>query len=180
MVIIFYPVFKSVKELFKFQLHISKTMNTKLKITFKEWAFITFAWILIMYFYNVITLWAYRHLMKENVITEYFDSGLIHYELWIQGILFGTLFLLIDKITDNRRIKRRSLGSLILIKSGLYILSFAIAAVATYIFYMSFDILSKKEWEESLTQLTIAGAFWLFMYFLAAIIFMNFLIQVNK
>jgi adenylate cyclase len=155
-------------------------MRISTKIFIKEWAQITLGWILIMYFYNLITIWGFRHLMKENAITEYFDSGNIHIELWIQGILFGSLFTLIDKITDKRKIRRRSLGSLILIKSGLYILSFAIAGLVTYLVFQMFDLLTQKQWEESLTYLNTSYAVSIASYFLGSIILMNFLIQVSK
>lgn len=155
-------------------------MNRKSKILIKEWGIITLGWILIMYFYNLITVWGLKHLMKENAITEYFDSGYIHYELWIQGILFGSLFMLIDKITDRRKIRRRSLGSLILIKSGLYILSFAVAGAVTYAVYQIFGLLTQKQWEETVSYLTASYSISIAIFFIVAIIFMNFLIQVNR
>jgi len=133
-----------------------------------------------MYFYNLITIWGFRHLMKENAITEYFDSGYIHYELWIQGILFGSLFTLIDKITDKQKIRRRSLGSLILIKSGLYLLSFAIAGLVTYAVYQIFGLLTQKQWEESVSYINTAYSISMLVYFTVMIVFMNFLIQVSR
>lgn len=155
-------------------------MKLTTKIFIKRWGLITLGWILIMYFYNMITVWGYRHMMEDNVITEYVDSGNIHFELLIQGILFGSLFALIDKITDQRKIRRRSLGSLILIKSGLYFLSFVIAGIATYGFFQAFDLFSKKQWEESILYLNTAFSISIIIYFLAAILFMNFLIQVSR
>jgi adenylate cyclase len=155
-------------------------MNRTSKIVFKEWAFITLGWILILYFYILIIVWGYRHIMEDNVITEYFDSGLIHFELLIQGILIGSLFALIDKITDKRQFRRRSLGSLIIFKSSLYLLSFAIAGIATYAVYQIFGLLTQKQWQESLSYLTTSYSISIAVYFLVAIIFMNFLIQVSK
>ncbi len=155
-------------------------MNTRTKIQFKEWMFIILAWIAIMYFYNIITIWGYRNFLKESYLTEYYDSGLVHFELIMQGIIFGVLFALINSVTDKTEIRKRSFGAVILIKSVFYILSFAIAGILTYIVYELFDLLSEKQWEESLNLITPMNLVSMVIYFFAAILFMNFILQVNK
>lgn len=155
-------------------------MNGKLKIQLTEWFLIILGWILIMYFYNLISVWAYRHLMTDNFLTQYIDSGLIHIELLLQGIVFGSLFALINILTDKTRIRRHSFGHVIIIKSIFYLLSFAIAGILTYAVFQVFDLLSQKQWEESIKFITPMSVISLALYFFLAILFMNFILQLNK
>jgi len=155
-------------------------MNTQTKIQFKEWMLIILAWIGIMYFYNIITIWGYRSFLKDNVITEYYDSGLVHFELILQGIVFGVLFALINSATDRSEIRKKSFGAVILIKSLLYLLSFAIAGAITYLVYEVFDLMTEKMWQETLSLITPMNILSMGIYFLTAILFMNFILQINK
>ena len=155
-------------------------MNTRARIQFKEWIFIILAWIAILYFYNLITIWGYRSFMKENVITEYYDSGLVHIELIMQGIIFGVLFALINTITDKTEIRKRSFGAVILIKSFFYLLSFGIAGLLTYIVYDTFGLMTEEMWLESLNLISPMNLLSMIIFFFAAILFMNFILQVNK
>ena len=155
-------------------------MTGKLKIQISEWLFITLGWILIMYFYNLLSVWAYRHLMTDNFLTQYIDSGLIHIELLLQGVVFGSLFALINTLTDKTRIRRYSFGHVIVIKSGFYLISFAIAGILTYAVFRVFGLLSQKQWEESVKFITPMSVFSLALYFFLAILFMNFMLQLSK
>ena len=155
-------------------------MNTQTKIQFKEWMLIILAWIGIMYFYNIVTIWGYRSFLKDNVITEYYDSGLVHFELILQGIVFGVLFALINTATDKSEIRKKSFGAVILIKSLLYLLSFAIAGVITYLVYEAFGLMTEKMWQETLSLITPMNVLSMGIYFLAAILLMNFILQINK
>ena len=86
-------------------------MKRKSKIVFKEWIFIIIGWILLMYLYNFITIWGMRHMLQENALTDYYDSGWAHLELLIQGIVFGLLFGCINTLTDRTRLRRKSFGA---------------------------------------------------------------------
>ena len=155
-------------------------MNDKIRIQIKEWIFIILSWIGILYFYNIITIWGYRNFLKENVITEYYDSGLVHVELILQGIVFGVLFALINSITDKTEIRKKSFGAVILIKSSFYLLSFAIAGLLTYIVYEAFGLMTEKMWQESLNLITPMNVFSMVIFFFASILFMNFILQINR
>ena len=155
-------------------------VNRKSKIIFKEWTFIVIGWILIMYFYSFLTIWGMRHMMTVNAITEYYDTGYAHLEIFLQGIVFGILFGFINTITDRTKIRRKSFGAVILIKSGLYLLAFLIAGLITYIVYFSFDIITHKQWHDTLQYFTPIYTASLTLYFILAIIFMNFILQVSR
>ncbi|NNG26769.1 MAG: adenylate/guanylate cyclase domain-containing protein [Ignavibacteriaceae bacterium] len=155
-------------------------MNRKSKIIFKEWGFIVLGWILLMYLYSLITIWGMRHMLEDNALTEYYDSGYPHLELFLQGIVFGILFGLITTLTDRTEIRKKSFGTVILIRSGLYILSFLIVGAVTYAVFIGLGLITIKQWEEALTFLTPLYAASQIVFFTLSIIFMNFILLVSR
>ncbi len=155
-------------------------MNRKSKIIFKEWFSIVIGWILLMYLYNFITIWGMRHMMKGNVITEYYDSGYVHLELFLQGIVFGVLFAIINTLTDRTEIRKKSFGAVILIRSGLYVLSFLIVGVITIAVYLIFGILTAKQLFDTLNYMTPIYLTSIVLYIILVVIFLNFILQVSR
>ena len=155
-------------------------MNSKLKIQLTEWIFIIVGWILMLYLYNFMSIWAYRHIMKDNIITEYFDSGLIHVELILGGVVFGILFILINTFTDKTAIRKKSFGSVIFIKSSLYFLSFVFASLLVYAVYQIFGLFTSEQWDEFLIYLTPSNVISLVTFLILSILLMNFFLEINR
>ena len=155
-------------------------MNSKLKIQLTEWILIIVGWILMLYLYNFMSVWAYRHIMTDNVITEYFDSGLIHVELILGGVVFGVLFILINTLTNKTAIRKRSFGSVIFIRSSLYFLSFVFATLLVYAVYQIFGLFTSKQWDEFLIYLTPSSVISLVIFLILSILLMNFFLEINK
>ena len=124
-------------------------MNRKTKIIFKEWIFIIAAWIGILYFFIFISYWGLRHLLKENDLTEYLDSGYIHLEIFMTAIIFGAMFAIINTLTDTTRMRKMSFGAIIAIRSALYLISFLFAGFLIYLVFDSFNIISDTQWAET-------------------------------
>jgi len=133
-----------------------------------------------LYFYNFMSIWAYRHIMTDNVITDYFDSGLIHVELILGGIVFGVLFILINTLTDKTAIRKKSFGSVIFIKSSLYFLSFVFASLLVYAVYQIFGLFTPKQWDEFLAYIAPTSIISLVLFLIVSILLMNFFLQINK
>jgi adenylate cyclase len=155
-------------------------MNRKSKIIFKEWLFIIAAWIGILYFFIFISYWGLRHLLKENELTEYLDSGYIHLEIFMTAIIFGALFAIINTLTDTTRMRKRSLGAIIAIRSALYLLSFLFAGFLIYLVFDSFNIITESQWTETFNLFTSVYLLSIITYFVVAILFINFILQVNR
>jgi len=155
-------------------------MNRKSKIIFKEWLFIITAWIGILYLLVFISYWGVRHLLKENAITEYLDSGYIHLEILMTAIIFGALFAIINSLTDTTRMRRRSFGAIIFIRSALYLIAFLIAAIIIYLVFNFFDILTEGQWIEASKLFAPVYILSFITYFITAILFINFILQVNR
>ena len=155
-------------------------MDKKSKIIFKEWAFIILAWIGSLYFLVFISYWGIRHLLKENAITEYVDSAYIHLEILMTAIIFGTLFAVINTITDTTQMRKRSFGAIILLRSALYFISFLFVVFIIYFVFDYFGIFTQKEWVETSSLFTPIYVISFISYFVAMIFFLNFIVQVNR
>ncbi|RKY90984.1 MAG: hypothetical protein DRQ13_11960 [Ignavibacteriae bacterium] len=155
-------------------------MNRKSKIIFKEWLFIITAWIGILYLLVFISYWGIRHLLKENAITEYLDSGYIYLAILMTAIIFGVIFAIINTLTDTTRMRRRSFGAIIFIRSALYLIAFLIAAIIIYMVFGFFDILTERQWAEASKLFTPVYILSFITYFVTAILFINFILQVNR
>jgi adenylate cyclase len=155
-------------------------MNRKSKIIFKEWIFIVTGWIFIMYLYNLVTIWGMRHMLHDNALTVYFDSGYPHLEIFLQGTVFGTLFAFINTLTDRTEIRKKSFGAVILIRSGLYLLAWCVVGAVTYAVFFGFGLVTTELVEESLSFLTPIYVISWILVFVLSIIFMNFVQQVSR
>jgi len=155
-------------------------MHRKSKIIFKEWLFVIAAWIGILYLFIFISYWGLRHLLKESALTEYLDSGYIHLEILMTAIIFGALFAIINTLTDTSRMRRRSFGAIILIRSALYLAAFLFAGYAIYLVFDSFKIITEKQWQETFNYFTPIYLLSIVAYFVIAILFINFILQVNR
>ena len=155
-------------------------MNRKSKIIFKEWIFIIAAWIGILYLFIFITYWGLRHLLRENELTKYLDSGYIHLEIFMTAIIFGALFAIINTLTDTTRMRKRSFGGIIAIRSALYLAAFLFAGFIIYLVFDFFNIITEKQWVESFNYFTPVYLLSIITYFIAAILFINFILQVNR
>ncbi|MHA1989214.1 MAG: adenylate/guanylate cyclase domain-containing protein, partial [Promethearchaeota archaeon] len=142
--------------------------------------FIIFAWIGILYLFIFISYWGLRHLLKESALTEYLDSGYVHLEILMTAIIFGALFAIINTLTDTSRMSKKSFGAIIAIRSALYLLAFLFAGFLIYFIYDFFNIITEKQWKETLNYFTPVYTLSILTYFVVAILFINFILQVNR
>ncbi len=96
------------------------------------------------------------------------------------AIIFGTLFAIINTLTDTARMRKRSFGAIIAIRSALYIAAFLFAGFIIYLVYDVFNILSEKQWQETFNYFTPVYLLSIITYFVVAILFINFILQVNR
>lgn len=154
-------------------------MYRKNRILYSEWIFVIFYWLMAFYLYYISIFWGYRPFFKDNVLTKYVDSGYPHYEILIQATLFGLAFNLINTITDRTHIRRKPLWQIILIKSILYLASVSITEMIV-IGVFSLLGFSEKNYFQFLEIATPGLFISFFLYFLVAIIFINFFLQMNR
>jgi len=155
-------------------------MNRKSRIILKEWLFTIIGWIVLLYFFIFISYWGLRHLLKENALTEYIDSGYIHLEIFLTAIVFGTLFAVINSLTDSSKMRKKSFGVIIAVRSFLYLLAFIVAGIIIYLIYNMFDLFTEKQWVKTASYFTPLYIISIIAYVSFAILFMNFIQQVSR
>jgi adenylate cyclase len=155
-------------------------MNRKRKIEVKEWIFIILAWIVLFYFYFIISFWGLYDFLSENIIKEYIGSWYIHLEIISGTILFGIFFLMIDHFTDQTSIRRKSFGQIILIKSLLYIFMVTVVFTAVYGLFYFLRIGPFEHPENLIKIINIRMIITWIIFFIFSILFLTFIIQINK
>jgi len=96
------------------------------------------------------------------------------------AIIFGTLFTVINTLTDSSRMRKKSFGAIIAIRSLLYLLAFSCAAFIIYLVYSSFNLFTAEQWHDTITYFTPLYSISIISYLVFAIIFMNFIQQVSR
>ena len=116
-------------------------LKPKTRATLLELLFITVSINILLYAYYFSTWWALGPYLRPGLFNNYLESGYIHLEIIVQGTLFGLLFGLINYISDNTKIRRKSFGAIILIKSLFYLFALILSAGIVLVMYIVFKIM---------------------------------------
>lgn len=154
-------------------------LKRKSKLVIREVIFIIVSFTLLMYFYYFITWWGLKPYLKPNLFGGYLDSGYAFLEIGIQGIVFGLLFALINIMLDRTRLRRKSFGTIILIKSILYFIAVTVSQLAVFIVYHVFSIFP-VDVNEVQSDLYPSATISMLVYFTFVILLISFLQQINK
>jgi len=154
-------------------------MDYTRKIFSRERPYVVLAWVLLMYLYFFLTFWSLRDFLAEGVIAGYSQSWAAHLEIILASVLFGVLFCFVDGITDTYSLRRRSFGFIIIIKSALYLVSWAVTMLCVYGVYVAFEVIPKSTLDQMfvLPPLYVAS---FFTYLALVIILLNFILQVSR
>jgi len=157
----------------------AKSMKIISKKVLNHWAMIILAWIIMFYIYFAV-VWGINDFLSEGVMKNYINSWYIHFELLFGGVLFGFFFNLIDVITDYTIIRRKSFGYIIFIKTFLYL--FMVILVFSIVFgtFVVLEIGPLKNPQNLNIMLTKQFIFSYMAYFLFIVLFLNFIVQINR
>lgn len=137
-------------------------------------------WVGLLYFYYFLSWWSISDFVDNSVLKLFRSTPYIHFEVLIEGIVFGLLFGIVNTLTDRAGFHRKSFGHIILLKSLAYLGALSItAAVSLTLFH--YNLIMPFEEETNLKayfsyRLLIASL----SYILIAIIGINFILQVNR
>jgi len=122
--------------------------------------------------------------MKPYIIPEVFDgyvhSGYALLEIGIQAVIFGFFFGLINFLVDSSRLRKRSFGFLILVKSILYFIAVSLSQFVVFLVYHIFNIFPKEYMMEMTMTITPTLIISMGLYFILVILLINFVLQVNR
>lgn len=155
-------------------------MKPKTKIAITECLIITLSWIGIYYFYYVIAFWGTSFFFVDGGIKSYLNEWYVHVEMIAGSILFGLMFCFIDFTTDRTSIRRKSFGSIIVIKSCLYLIMVLFVFGIIYGLFYLFKVGPFETPEVLLEIINLKFIISWFLYFIFSILLVTFVIQVNR
>ncbi len=156
-------------------------MRNLKKALVTDWLQSLIVWILIVYFYCLLTVFGFKAYFEENPITEYIYSQYFHFEILMTGVILGSLFMVISRVTDVPALRRRSFGFIILLKSALYIISLLFCTVLIYFVFRWLSIVTPEQfiyYQQYLFDIRYMSS--ILAYFFLTILLTNFVIQINK
>ncbi|NND08684.1 MAG: adenylate/guanylate cyclase domain-containing protein [Saprospiraceae bacterium] len=146
-----------------------------------EWLLSVMAWIAIVYFYALLTVFGFKGYFEQNPITEYMYSGFFHLEVVLTGVILGTLFTAVNRVTDFSVIRTKPFGLIIFIKSILYILSLVLCTIIIYQIFYRLHIVTQEDFQffqDYLFNIRYMAS--ILSYFFFFIFLINFISQINR
>ena len=153
-------------------------VNMRFKLT--EWFLIVSTFILFFYLYSLYSYIGIQDFVKDGVLKAYFETNAWHLEIILTGILFGSLFILINRLTENRFIRKRSFGFNILLRSILYIVALSLIGLALYKLFSLWGLIDSEMQEnlKSFLSLRLIASF--LSYWLMFVLLTNFIISISN
>ena len=133
-----------------------------------------------LYAYSLFSYFGVASVINAGVIQEYFDSNVWHVEVILGGILFGTLFILIHRLTERPVFRKRSFGFNILLKSVLYLVMISGVSLVMFPLFVYLDLITKAQLKEFVDLVTFPFVLSFGLYCCFFIVLMNFLFYINK
>jgi adenylate cyclase len=151
-----------------------------MRVKLKEWIFTTFAFIFFFYLYAIFSYFGIEDFIQDGVLKDYFNTNVWHLEILISGILLGTLFILINRLTEKQIFRRKSFGFNILFKSTLYLIALFIVFVLLYNSFLFFGLITDEILEDFVSFLSVKFLLSFLIYCSLFILLMNFMLYINK
>lgn len=152
-----------------------------MRIKWREWLFTIFAFIFFFYLYSLFSYLGLQDFIEDGVLKEYFNSNAWHLEIIITSILFGTLFILINKWTEKKIFRKRSFGYNIILRTALYIIALIIVGVIIFNSFLYFGLLDNellKNIKNNFLSIELISSF--VIYWILIVILINFLISISQ
>ena len=133
-----------------------------------------------MYLYYFVSWWALKPYLKPHVFDEYFDSGFAMLEILIQGIFFGIMFGMINLLADGTALRKRSFGTIVLIKTILFFIAATLSQLIVYGIYHVFNLVPKELLYNMQKEISMPFMISMGVYFALVILLITFMLQINR
>ena len=145
-----------------------------MKTALKKWLLTVFAFMIFFYLYSLFSYFGIEHFIQNDLIRDYFDSSAWHIEILMGAVLFGSLFIAINKLTETKFFRKRSFGFNILLKTTLYILALGLVFIIIYYSFSVFGFISPELSNNITDFFSTKLIFSFFIYCLLFVLFINF------
>ena len=154
-------------------------MKALRRIVFEEAAiaaaFLTALW----YAYYLTAVWGLQDHFQEGPLKSYMTGPGIHLEMILSGLGFGIAVAVVSHLSDVPRIRERSLGQIILLKTAFYLVATVVVAGVINALFLTF-LFSPGEWAELFADLWPRLGLSLWLWFILSILAANFLLEVRR
>ena len=145
-----------------------------------EWVVTVLLFIVVLYLYTIYSFFGIKDFVQDGVLKEYFDTSIWHIEVIASGTLFGTLFILINHLTEKRIFRRRSFGFNILLKSLLYIVALGVVSSIVFISFLQVGFITRELLKEFFSYLSPMFFVSVILYYSSAVLLINFVLYINR
>lgn len=157
-------------------------INLRTKYIVGEVLGFTALWILITLIYFQIAILGFQTALSDSELWKVLSPIYGLDDLLLSGFIFGLIFSVINILFDRTRLRRLSLGSIIVIKSLMYILANSISDGVVLFLNLGFNpdlfsILTKNPARDSIPLSFILATASYYVFF---IVLLNFLYQLSK
>lgn len=142
--------------------------------------FYALTWMLIFYLYYFFSFFGLTDWVNDEFIYDYLTSWKPHLELFLTGTIFGCLFALTNSITENTKLRRRSLGQIIVIKSIFYLMALVIISLVIYIVFFGFGLMRIEDLDNLLQLYSFKYTISLALFLIISTILVNIAAQVRE
>lgn len=137
--------------------------------------FLVFTW----YVYYFVGVWGLRDHLKDGGFLAYTEGLGIHIEILVMGLGFGVLFALMNHLSEASWVRQRSVGEIILLKTGFTVLGFLLIFIVTNLLFLAF-VFSFEElqalWALVSARLIVGLSLWMGVN----LFFLSFLLEVRR
>ena len=115
-------------------------MRAKTKLALEEAGATAFLFTAAIYLYYLTAAWGISDYLADGIFKDYVQGPGVHLEALITGLGFGLLLFVVNHIAESNRLRRLPFGYIILLKTGLYLVSLALVGILVNIVLLLFVI----------------------------------------
>ncbi len=154
-------------------------MNLK-TLSLQQTVFNILAWWIALYFYITISIIGNYDFFEDSPMLDYLHSSYIHLEIFLQGVLFGFIFSVINHIAENSAIRKKSFLAIILIKSLLYFFSLLIIAMMVNFLFILMEFVDQEQIEYMLEFVSYRFTLSVVLFYASFIIILNGINEISR
>lgn len=151
-----------------------------MRIKLTNWIVTIASFIMALYLYAIFSYFGIKDFIQEGVLKDYFNSNVWHLEVLFSGGLLGILFILINRLTEQRVFRRKSFGFNILLKTVLYLIALLIVCVLIFYLFIISGLITADQFENFRRSLSANLLISLVIYYGLFVLLLNFILIINK
>ncbi len=154
-------------------------MTWKTRLMARESVFTATAFTAAVYLYYYSAFWGLQDHYAGGILRDYLSSWAVHVELLLMGVLFGGLIGVINRLTDTPRLRRLSVGQLVLFRTALYLVSVAAVVGAVLLVFVTL-ILPWKQLNAMMQEMTPRYTLSIIVFLGLVVGAINFMLEIER